>query len=388
MIVNFDKYIDNRHANLSKFDGLKSLYGTSKDTCISMWVADMDFNPPKSVIKALEKEVSHGVFGYYGNNNSFINSIKMWMKNRHDWDISEEWCSVVHGVNSGIGMGLRAFSKPGDEILLFSPIYYSFFNTIKNNGRVAKEIPLKIVEGQYEVDFNELDKNLSGKEKIIIFCSPHNPGGKIWSTETLSTLAEFCRNNKILIFMDEIHHDLTYPDKPHTTFLKAVPEAEEISLIFTAATKTFNIAGCHTGTTIIPNPKLRSIYDREHAAFGKTPNRFGMIMTEAAYSGGQEWLDQLMHYLEKNKSLFTNAMKSLNNVKVFDLESTYLAWVDFSQLDITELKLKDMLIKEAGVAPSFGSGFGKNSKKFARFNIACRTEILDLAVNRLTKTFL
>ena len=176
MIVNFDKYIDNRHANLSKFEGLKSLYGASKDTCISMWVADMDFNPPKSVIKALEKEVSHGVFGYYGNNKSFINSVKTWMKNRHDWDISEEWCSIVHGVNSGIGMGLRAFSKPGDEILLFSPIYYSFFNTIKNNGRVAKEIPLKIVKGQYEVDFNELDKNLSGKEKIIIFCSPHNPG--------------------------------------------------------------------------------------------------------------------------------------------------------------------------------------------------------------------
>ena len=169
MIVNFDKYIDNRHAKLSKFDGLRSLYGTSKDTCISMWVADMDFNPPQAVIKALEKEVSHGVFGYYGNNKSFINSIKMWMKNRHDWDISEEWCSVVHGVNSGIGMGLRAFSEPGDEVLLFSPIYYSFFNTIKNNGRVAREIPLKKVKDQYEVDFNELEKRLSGKEKSLFF---------------------------------------------------------------------------------------------------------------------------------------------------------------------------------------------------------------------------
>ena len=188
--------------------------------------------------------------------------------------------------------------------------------------------------------------------------------------------------------MDEIHHDLTYPDKPHVTFLKAAPEAEEISLIFTAATKTFNIAGCHTGTTIIPNPKLRSIYDREHAAFGKTPNRFGMIMTEAAYREGAEWLDQLMHYLENNKNIFINAMRSLNNVKVFDLESTYLAWVDFSKLNITEAELKTMLVKEAGVAPSFGSGFGKTSAKFARFNIACRTEILNLAIDRLTKTFL
>ncbi len=388
MIVNFDKYIDNRNANLSKFDGLKSLYGTSQDTCISMWVADMDFNPPQSVITALEKEVTHGVFGYYGSNKSFINSVKMWMKNRHDWDISEEWCSVVHGVNTGIGMGLRAFSEPGDEILLFSPIYYSFFNTIKNNGRVAKEIPLKIDEDQYEVDFNQLDKNLSGKEKIIIFSSPHNPGGKIWSTKTLATLAEFCRNNNILIFMDEIHHDLTYSDKPHTTFLKAAPEAEEISLIFTAATKTFNIAGCHTGTTIIPNPELRLIYDREHAAIGKTPNRFGMIMTEAAYSEGAEWLNQLMYYLEKNKNIFTTALRSLNKVKVFDLESTYLAWVDFSQLNITELELKEMLIKEAGVAPSFGNSFGKNAGKFVRFNIACRTEILNEAINRLNKTFL
>ena len=388
MIVNFDKYIDNRHAKLSKFDGLRSLYGTSQDTCISMWVADMDFNPPQAVLTALQKEVSHGVFGYYGSNRSFINSIKFWMKSRHDWDISEEWCSVVHGVNSAIGMGLRAFSEPGDEILLFSPIYYSFFNTIKNNGRVAKEIPLKRSDGHYEIDFHKLDKSLSGKEKIVIFCSPHNPGGKVWSPETLVSLAEFSRKNNIIIFMDEIHHDLTYPDKTHVTFLKAAPEAEEISLIFTAATKTFNIAGCHTGTTIIPNPKLRSIYDREHAAFGKTPNRFGMIMTEAAYREGAEWLDQLMHYLDNNRNIFINAMRSLNKVKIFDLESTYLAWVDFSKLNITEEELKTMLVKEAGVAPSFGSGFGKTSGKFARFNIACRTEILNLAIDRLTKTFL
>jgi len=388
MIVNFDKYIDNRHAKLSKFDGLRSLYGTSQDTCISMWVADMDFNPPQAVLTALQKEVSHGVFGYYGSNKSFINSIKLWMKSRHDWDISEEWCSVVHGVNSGIGMGLRAFSEPGDEIILFSPIYYSFFNTIKNNGRIVKEIPLKIENGHYEVDFYELDRCLSGKEKIIIFCSPHNPGGKVWSKETLVSLAEFSRKNNIIIFMDEIHHDLTYPDKPHTTFLKAAPEAEEISLIFTAATKTFNIAGCHTGTTIIPNPKLRSIYDREHTAFGKTPNRFGMIMTEAAYREGSEWLDQLMLYLENNKKIFTTALKALSGVKVFDLESTYLAWVDFSKLNITETELKKMLVKDAGIAPSFGSGFGKTSGKFARFNIACRKEILDLAINRLTRTFL
>ena len=388
MIVNFDKYIDNRHANLSKFDGLRILYGVSQDTCISMWVADMDFNPPTAVINALQKEVSHGVFGYYGSNKSFINSVKMWMSNRHDWDISEEWCSVVHGVNTGIGMGLRAFSEPGDEILLFSPIYYSFFNTIKNNGRVPKEIPLKKVKDQYEVDFNELEKRLSGKEKIVIFCSPHNPGGKIWSKETLVTLAEFSKKNDILIFMDEIHHDLTYPDKLHTTFLKAAPEAEEISLIFTAATKTFNIAGCHTGTTIIPNAKLRSIYDREHAAVGKTPNRFGMIMTEAAYREGEEWLYQLMQYLENNKNVFTASLRSLDEVKVFELESTYLVWVDFSSLKITQSELKNMLIKEAGVAPSFGSSFGKNSGKFARFNIACRKEILDLAIRRLAKTFM
>ena len=388
MIVNFDKYIDNRHAKLSKFDGLSVLYGTSKDTCISMWVADMDFNPPQAVMTALEKEISHGVFGYYGSNKSFINSLKTWMKNRHDWDISEEWCSVVHGVNSGIGMGLRAFSDPGDEVLLFSPIYYSFFNTIKNNGRVAKEIPLKTVKDQYEVDFNELERRLSGKEKIMIFCSPHNPGGKIWSKETLITLADFSKKNDIIIFMDEIHHDLTYSDKPHTTFLKAAPEAEDISLIFTAATKTFNIAGCHTGTTIIPNPKLRSIYDREHAAFGKTPNRFGMIMTEAAYREGAEWLDQLMDYLENKKKIFTSALKKINKVKIFDLESTYLAWVDFSQLNISEAELKTMLVNEAGVAPSFGGGFGNTTGKFARFNLACRTEILELAIKRLAKTFL
>ena len=388
MIVNFDKYIDNRHAKLSKFDGLRSLYGASEDTCISMWVADMDFNPPQAVITALHDEVSHGVFGYYGSNKSFINSIKMWMKSRHNWDISEEWCSVVHGVNSGIGIGLRAFSEPGDEILLFSPIYYSFFNTIKNNGRVAKEIPLKIAEDHYEVDFHELEKRLSGKEKIIIFCSPHNPGGKVWSTETLVSLAEFSKRNNIIIFMDEIHHDLTYPDKPHTTFLKAAPEAEEISLIFTAATKTFNIAGCHTGTTIIPNPTLRSVFDLEHAAFGKTPNRFGMIMTEAAYREGAEWLDQLMLYLANNKNIFITALKSIDKVKVFDLESTYLAWVDFSKLNITEAELKKMIVKEAGIAPSFGDGFGKTSGKFARFNIACRTEILELAIDRLIKTFL
>jgi cystathionine beta-lyase len=387
MIVNFDKYIDNRDVNLSKFDGLRSLYNADQNTCISMWVADMDFNPPKSVITALEKEVSHGVFGYYGSNKSFIQAIQKWMSIRHDWDIQPEWCSIVHGVNSGIGIGLRAFSEPKDEVLLFSPIYYSFFNTIKNNGRIAKEIPLKIDGEQFEIDFNILDSSLSGKEKILIFCSPHNPGGKIWSKKTLRLLADFCKKNKIIIFMDEIHHDLTYSDRSHTTFLKAAPEAEAISLIFTAATKTFNIAGCHTGTTIIPNAKLRSIYDREHAAFGKTPNRFGMIMTEAAYREGEEWLEQLMRYLEINKNIFLNTFKSTNNINVLDLESTYLAWVDFNDLEISETDLKNMLVKDAGIAPSFGSGFGKSSEKFARFNIACRREILELAMERFAKTF-
>ena len=186
--------------------------------------------------------------------------------------------------------------------------------------------------------------------------------------------------------MDEIHHDLTYPDKAYN-FSESSPWAEEISLIFTAATKTFNIAGCHTGTTIIPNLNFVQLRER-HAAIGKTPNRFGMIMTEAAYREGEEWLYQLMQYLENNKNVFTASLRSLDKVKVFDLESTYLVWVDFSSLKITQSEFKNMLIKDAGVAPSFGSGFGKSSDKFARFNIACRTEILDLAIRRLTKTFM
>ena len=387
MIVNFDKYIDNRNKHLAKFDSLKTLYNADPDTSISMWVADMDFNPPQSVIDAMDMEIKHGVFGYYGNHESYLDSVTKWMKERYNWNIQPEWCSVVHGVNSGIGIGIRAFSDPGDEVIVFSPIYHSFYQTIKNNNRIAKQIPLAIENEQYELDFEALEKNLSGKEKILIFSSPHNPGGKIWSELDLKRLAEFCLKKRILIFMDEIHHDLTFKEKSHKTFLKAAPEAEELTIVFTAATKSFNIAGCHTGTTIIPNKKIYKIFDEAHKAFGKTPNRFGMIMTEAAYNGGVNWLDQLMVYLDKNRKTFFNGLKEINNIKLFKLESTYLAWVDFNGLGIKEDNLKSMLINEAKVVPNIGSQFGTTGLNFARFNLACRNEIVHLAVNRIKKTF-
>ncbi len=387
MIVNFDEYIDNREKHLSKFDGLKTLYNADPDECISMWVADMDFKCPKSVTEAMEREVKHGVFGYYGSQESYLESVKGWMKKRHNWNISTDWCSVVHGVNSGIGMGLRAFSEPGDEIIVFSPIYYSFYLTIKNNNRVAKEVPLLVNKDQYELDFETLERSLSGKEKILIFSSPHNPGGKIWNKTDLKKLAEFCIRKGILIFMDEIHHDLTYEDKGHLTFLKAAPEAGEITLVFTAATKSFNIAGCHTGTTIIPDRKLHKIYDEEHKAFGKTPNRFGMIMTEAAYSGGEIWINELMKYLDKNRKLFSDGLKNIKNLKLFNLESTYLAWVDCSSLNIDEDQLKKLFVQDAKVVPSFGANFGKTGKNFVRLNLACRNEILNTAVDRIKNAF-
>ncbi len=387
IIVNFDKYINNKDKHLSKYDSLKSLYNADPDSSISMWVADMDFNSPQSVLDAMEREVRHGVFGYYGSHHSYLEAVKGWMKKRHNWNISMDWCSVVHGVNSGIGMGLRAFSEPRDEIIVFSPIYYSFYLTIKNNNRVAKEIPLKVKNEQYELDFEELEKNLSGKEKILIFSSPHNPGGKVWSKKDLKTLAEFCIKKGIFIFMDEIHHDLTYRDKSHLTFLKAAPEAEEITLVFTAATKSFNIAGCHTGTTIIPDRKLHKIYDQEHKAFGKTPNRFGMIMTEAAYNGGETWLNELMKYLDKNRQDFSDGLKNIKNLKLFNLESTYLAWVDCSALNINEEQLKKLFVQDAKVVPSFGYNFGKTGRNFVRVNLACRNEILKTAVDRIKNTF-
>ncbi len=387
IIVNFDKYIDNKDKHLSKYDSLKSLYNADPDSSISMWVADMDFNSPQSVLDAMEREVRHGVFGYYGSHHSYLEAVKGWMKKRHNWDISMDWCSVVHGVNSGIGMGLRAFSEPGDEIIVFSPIYYSFYLTIKNNNRIAKEIPLSVKNQQYELDFEGLEKKLSGKEKILIFSSPHNPGGKVWSKKDLKKLAEFCIKKGIFIFMDEIHHDLTYRDKSHLTFLKAAPEAEEITLVFTAATKSFNIAGCHTGTTIIPDRKLHKIYDEEHKAFGKTPNRFGMIMTEAAYNGGETWLNELMKYLDKNRKDFSDGLKNIKNLNLFNLESTYLAWVDCSALHINEDQLKKLFVQDAKVVPSFGYNFGKTGKNFVRLNLACRNEILKMAVDRIKNTF-
>ena len=187
--------------------------------------------------------------------------------------------------------------------------------------------------------------------------------------------------------MDEIHHDLTYEDKEHLTFLRAAPDAEGLTLIFTAATKSFNIAGCHTGTTIIPDKKLRVIYDKEHKALGKTPNRFGMIMTEAAYNGGENWLNGLMQYLNENRKLFFESLKKIETLKLFKLESTYLAWVNFNALNIKEDQLKTLFIKEAKVVPSFGSNFGRESSNFVRFNLACRKEILNIAIDRIRNTF-
>ena len=385
--MNFDEIIDRRGTHSSKWDMMETLYGVSPNDGISMWVADMDFKPPQCVLDAVTGMIDHGVLGYYADDASYKTAICSWMDRRHGWEVDPSWVFTTHGLVNGTSLCVQTFTDPGDAIVLFTPVYHAFARVIKAADRSVTECILKNNDGRYEMDFDAYEKALTGKEKMLILCSPHNPGGRVWAETELQKVAEFCIKHDLILVSDEIHHDLVYSGNKHIPMPLAVTSITDRLVMMTATSKTFNIAGGHTGNVIIEDPELRKKFAGTMAALGISANSFGLYMAEAAYNGGDDWVDELVAYLTENKRIFDEGINAIPGLHSMSLESTYLAWVDFSGTGMPRKEFTDRVQKTAKIAANHGPTFGSGGETFMRFNIACPRSIVVEAVARMQTAF-
>ena len=384
-MFDFDEVIDRRGTHSQKWDGM-GRYGVPTDTGIPLWVADMDFRAAPPINDALQRMVDHGVHGYYGNDTTFRAAMVAWMKRRHDWDIDPEWALQTHGLVNALAMIIQSCSAPGDGVIVFSPVYHAFARIIDANDRQLVESSLVIRDNRFHMDLGSLESTLTGSERLLFLCSPHNPGGRIWNVDELRALSDLCERHDIILVSDEVHHDLVMPGHKHHITAKVAPEIADRLITLVATSKTFNIAGIETGSILIANPELRKQVAKARAAMSISNNRFGMIMAEAAYEAGDEWLDALLPYLDANRRLFAGSIAAIPGLSMMDLEATYLAWVDFAGTGMTREAFTARLC-QAGLAPSEGHSFGPEGELCMRFNLACRHALLAEVMERLSGAF-
>ncbi|MDA3888182.1 MAG: pyridoxal phosphate-dependent aminotransferase [Allgaiera sp.] len=386
--MNFDEIIERRGTHSAKWDMMEPNYGVPAADGIPMWVADMDFRPPQGVLDALQGMVDHGIFGYFGDDRAYKAAISWWMETRHGWSVAPEWIFTTHGLVNGTAMCVEAFSKPGDAVVLFTPVYHAFARVIKAAGRQVTELPMVIRDGRYTLDFDAYEALLTGRETMLVFCSPHNPGGRVWSPAELAEVAAFATKHDLILVSDEIHHDLVMPGQTHTIMTKAAPEALDRIVMMSATTKTFNIAGSHSGNVIIPDPVLREKFAARMAGLGISANSFGLVMATAAYSPeGAAWVDALTAYLDGNRKLFDTGVNAIPGVTSMPLEATYLAWVDFAGTGMKASEFTARVEKEAKIAVNHGASFGTGGESFLRFNLATPRSRVVEAVERLQAAF-
>ena len=386
--MQFDKIHNRIGTNSEKWDSLQSLYGLSPREAIPMWVADMDFEAPEAVTNCIREMAERGIYGYAREDDNYRQAICNWMQRRHQWQIQPNTVLSVHGIVNAIALAIQAYTKPKDGIIIFSPVYHAFARVINASGRSLVESPLvKDINGKYKMDMEATTDRLTGNEKMLILCSPHNPGGRVWSIKELEQVAEFAERHNLLVVSDEIHHDLVYDGYSHTPFEKAVPSARPYLMTLTSTTKTFNIAGMHTGNVIVSDEKLRSKFKKTLQALAISPSSFGIAMTTAAYNGGDEWLNELLTYLARNNEIFNMRVNQISGLISMPLESTYLCWVDYRSLNMSMSKYKQKIELESKVAASYGNAFGSGGEGHLRFNIAMPRQLLDSALDRLQLAF-
>jgi cysteine-S-conjugate beta-lyase len=310
------------------------------------------------------------------------------MQTRHGWDVAPEWIFTTHGLVNGTALAVHSFTQPGDAVILMTPVYHAFARIIKAAGREVLECPLVLEDGTARLDVQAWENQLTGREKMLILCSPHNPGGRVWTVEELREIASFCQRHDLILISDEIHHDLVYPDQKHTPMPLAAPDVTDRLVMMTATTKTFNIAGAHIGNVIIADPKLRKTFANTMNAMGISPNSFGMHMATAAYSPeGAAWVDDLMRYLDGNRRVFDDGIASIPGLRSTPLEATYLAWVDFAGTGMTAAEFTARVEKTARIATNHGVSFGKGGETYLRFNLACPRAQVAEAIDRLQRAF-
>lgn len=386
MKYNFDEIIDRKGTNSIKYDFAEEEKG--RDDLLPLWVADMDFKLPKEVEERLEERVKHGIFGYTKAKDDYYKAVAKWFYDVHDWRIDPGWIVITPGVVYAIAAAIRAFTKKGDGVIIQQPVYYPFYNSIIKNERKAVNNELLFKDGRYSIDFDDFEKKIRENDvKMFILCSPHNPVGRVWTKEELTKLGEICLKYDVLIFADEIHGDITYPGIKHVPFVSLSENFANITIVGTAPSKTFNLAGLQLSDIIIPNEKLREKFKSELNSAGYAlPNTMGLAASQAVYELGYEWYREMLDYIYENYKFLEKFIKDeLPKIKIVKPEGTYLVWLDFSRLGLTDKELEDFIVDKAKLWLDGGSMFGKKSGQFQRINIACPKETLKEALERLKK---
>lgn len=384
----FDERIDRRGTNCSKWDAMERATGVTGDDALAMWVADMDFRAPEFLQDAVRGLIEQANYGYFAGDTAMNAQVAWWMKHRHGWAADPDHMTSTLGLGHAIAALLETFTDPGDEVIIFTPVYHEFTTKIRLTGRVVHESPLVIRDGVYHMDFDALEAGMTGREKAMIISSPHNPAGRIWTPDELRRLATFCETHDLLMMADEIHHDLIYPGHAFTPYLVAAPEAAPRTFVLTAASKTFNTAGARLGTVTISDDEKRAAF-RQHLLSHQTqPNLLGVALTRAAYSPeGAKWVDELVVYLAENARVFLEGIAEIPGLSGMPMQSTYLAWVDFAGTGMEMEEVLRRVKQDARIAPSVGQEFGTGGETCLRFNLGTSRCRVEEAVDRLKAAF-
>ena len=385
-IYDFDVVIHREQTDCVKYDLRKETFG--KEDVVPMWVADMDFKTPDFITNAVAERAMHPIYGYSVMSESYYDSIVNWVKTRHSWDIHKDWISFTPGVVPGVNFAIQAFTQEGDGIIIQTPVYFPFADSIRQNGRKLIENQLVYKNGKYIIDFNDLEEKAK-QAKMILLSSPHNPVGRCWSREELKTLGDICVRNSVIIVSDEIHNDLILPGYHHIPTATLSDEVANMTVTFIAPSKTFNLAGLATSSIIIQNKELREKFtefsNQIHVSRG---NLFGYVASVAAYRHGAPWVDQLMEYIKGNFDYLSSFLKlETKQIRAVELEATYLAWIDFQKTGFSDKEVGQKLIFEAGLGLSPGPAFGNGGEGFQRMNLAAPRKTVEIACDRLKKVF-
>ena len=386
-MYDFDTFIDRKNTGAVKWDQRPA--HIKKAGFIPLSVADMEFAVAPSIRQALATAVDHGIYGYTNPDERYYYAVTYWMKKRHDWDVDPAWIVCTGGVIPAILTAIRAFTQPGDGVIIQPPVYCPFALGIRANHRCILENPLILRNGIYSMDFNDLQRKASDpKTKIMLLCSPHNPVGRVWSREELVTLGDICAENDVLIISDEIHFDIVFPPHRHTVFATLGGSYAHKSIICTSTNKTFNLAGLNTSNIIIHDAGIRSSFKKQLAADGFSGiNHFALPATIAAYTQSEAWFDALLEYIHHNYLLFTEKMAEISSdIHISPMEGTYLAWTDWRKLGLSATQLEDLMLNKAGLALNRGSIFGTGGDGFERFNLAIPHKMLTESLRRLQQS--
>ena len=386
MKYDFDTIVDRYNTGSVKYDTAERS-GMPADV-MPMWVADMDFRAPAEIVSRMRQLCDFGVYGYTMVTDSYFDAVRNWFSSRFDWEVERKWLVTTPGVVFALSAAVKAFTEPGEGVLIQRPVYYPFTEVVENNGRVVVNSSLRYDKGSYAIDYEDLEAKLARDDvKLMLICSPHNPVGRVWTRDELSKVCRLCLKYNVKMVSDEIHADFVFANREHVPLASLSEQVRENCVVCTAPSKSFNLAGLQISNIFIPNRDMRHAFRRELEKTGLFGvNMVGLCACQAAYESGGDWLDQLKEYLEGNiQFLKSFVYEHMPRIKVVDTEGTYLVWMDLQELNLVDQK--NFIVNKAGLWLDTGSMFGDEGRGFERINVACPRTVLEEALNRLKRAY-